>query len=444
MPEAARREARITTPAPFDLFISYRDAEPTPLNWLKAARAAMVWRAHAGLGSLAIAGRLLGWFYRFPSDLLRYMWRCSATWKRHFHRTRLQQFRDIVAAAAGNGLMPRDYYRCDIAKKGRGEGFFDVIPYQLYATPLEVLAHERSAGELETTRNKAAFYAFFSERGMPVPGVLGLLGLERGPGTFLPPARDFLVKPATGGQGRGISIWRYQPETGQWKSQGRTADAGTLLKGLEEQAATTPGGLVVQEVLANGQEIVPFAPFALSTFRTVTVLDEKGEPTVVVGQFRTATKAESPVDNFHAGGCLFHIDLESGRFGKGEQGDYCDNPVSIERHPATGNQISGVAVPRLAEIRALALRAHALLPSLPCIGWDIAVTEGGPVLVEANVPPGLQPTQQVQVGGFARTRFMSILAHHARTWIEENEPPGSRFRVGADRVGGQGPGTRSS
>lgn len=145
MPEAARREARITTPAPFDLFISYRDAEPTPLNWLKAARAAMVWRAHAGLGSLAIAGRLLGWFYRFPSDLLRYMWRCSATWKRHFHRTRLQQFLDIVAAAAGNGLMPRDYYRCDIAKKGRGEGFFDVIPYQLYATPLEVLAHERSA-----------------------------------------------------------------------------------------------------------------------------------------------------------------------------------------------------------------------------------------------------------------------------------------------------------
>ena len=39
---------------------------------------------------------------------------------------------------------------------------------------------------------------------------------------------------------------------------------------------------------------------------------------------------------------------------------------------------------------------------------------------------------------------MSILAHHARTWIEENEPPGSRFRVGADRVGGQGTGTRSS
>ncbi|MBU0583793.1 MAG: hypothetical protein KKB66_14855 [Alphaproteobacteria bacterium] len=436
MPEAVRRGARITTPAPFDLFVSYRKAEPTPLNWLKAARAAMVWRAHAGLGSLAIAGRLLGWFFRFPPDLLRFMWRYSAIWKRHFHRTRPQQFLDLVAAAAGNGLMPRDYYRCDIATKKRKASFFDVIPYQLYATPLEALSHQPGSREdLERTRDKAAFYAFCAGKGLPVPTVYGLIRCSTDSAeTGLLPPGDFLVKPARGGQGKGIAIWRHELETGKWSSRGRTYAAGSLLRHLGKQAAATPGGFVLQEVLENGQEIRPFAPFALSTFRIVTMLDESSEPTVVVGQFRTATMADSPVDNFHAGGCLFHIDLATGLFGKGERGDYSENPKTIEQHPATGNQISGVPVPRLDEILSLALRAHRVVPALTCIGWDVAVTTRGPVLIEANVPPGLQPTQQVQVGGFVRTRFMRLLAHQCRRWIEENEPAGSRFRVGADRT----------
>ena len=427
--------ARITTPAPMDLFISYRKLPPSPLNWLKAARAAMVWRAHSGLSSITIFARLFGWLFRFPSDVVRFMYISSGVWIRQFHRSRLQQFGDLIFAASVNGLMPRDYYRCDIARFERKGSFFDVIPYQLYATPLQVLSRCRGTSHLKMVRNKSAFYEHCKATGLPVPNSFYTLTENQdASGTLrLPPSDDFIIKPAIGSQGKGIAIWRHCPAARSWESSGRSRDAKALVSELSALAAATPGGLILQEVLINNAAIEPFAPFALSTFRTVTIMNENGDPEVVVSQFRTATKQGSAVDNFHAGGCLFHVDLANGVFGKGEQGDYSARPVSWERHPANGSRVSGAPVPQLAEICALAKRAHSTLPELLCVGWDIANTSRGLVIVEANVPPGLQPSQQVQMRGFATTRFMQLLSHHCKKWIEENEGPSSRFRVSAGR-----------
>ena len=42
------------------------------------------------------------------------------------------------------------------------------------------------------------------------------------------------------------------------------------------------------------------------------------------------------------------------------------------------------AIPHLSEALDLAVRAHTLLPGLRTVGWDIAITENGCVLVEGN------------------------------------------------------------
>lgn len=428
--------ARVTTPAPLDLFSNYRKLPPTPLNWLKAARAAAVWRARPGLGKLTIAARLLGWLYRFPFDVARAMLTSASIWRREFDRSYWQQFLDLLVAAGVNGIMPRDYYRGDMARMQRRGMFFDVLPYQLYATPLVVVSMQRAAGVLTMLRNKWTCQQFLAGKGIPMPVTFAWIsgkqdGREKA-SAFVPPRQDFLVKPAGGLQGQDVQIWRFDPAKDCWSRGGDCLDAAAMTSRLGDIARRMQGGMLVQEVLRNSERIAPFAPYALSTFRTVTILDEHGEPTVVMCQFRTSADPQSAVDNFHAGGCMFFVDLETGLFSRGAKGDFSVRPVFMDNHPVTGTRMEGVAVPDLQDVCRLAERAHRLVPDLPCIGWDIAHTQKGLVILEGNVPPGLQPTQQALAGGRIPRRFMALLAFHARTWIEQTEPENSRFRVGAD------------
>lgn len=439
LPEIDPADARITTPAPLDLFRSYRKLEPTPLNWLKAARAAMVWRARPGLRALPIYGRLTGWLWRFPSDVIRFMFRNSVRWKAHFGRPIGQQAMDLLQAAAVNGLMPRDYYLCDIAAMKRQQPFFDYIPYNLYATPVEVISALSGRESLQDTIDKWKFNQLFETTDIAVPECLALIrnGCIVAPdgAAVTLPTRDFLVKPAAEFQGRAISIWRYDGENALWRHGQTALNEVELQAELMRMADTMQGGAILQEVLENHPDIRPFAPYALSTFRTVTMMDETGRPVVVKCQFRTAVDPEAAVDNFHAGGCLFLVDFERGRFCHGNQGDYSKLPVSLDSHPANGIRLEGEIVPHLDQVLEIARRAHAHMPGLLCVGWDVAQTTKGLVILEANVPPGLQPTQQIDSGGFARTPFMALLAKHCQLWIEENESPHSRFRVGADLKG---------
>jgi len=56
----------------------------------------------------------------------------------------------------------------------------------------------------------------------------------------------------------------------------------------------------------------------------------------------------------------------------------------IERHPVTGLGLIGLQPPMWNDIVRLGKRAaFAFLPSR-CLGWDIAATSAGPVLIEAN------------------------------------------------------------
>ena len=55
-----------------------------------------------------------------------------------------------------------------------------------------------------------------------------------------------------------------------------------------------------------------------------------------------------------------------------------------ETHPVTGAKIAGFAVPGYQEIVAMVTQAARRLPSVPYVGWDIAVTPHGPALIEAN------------------------------------------------------------
>lgn len=89
------------------------------------------------------------------------------------------------------------------------------------------------------------------------------------------------------------------------------------------------------------------------------------------------------VDNFHAGGLVGSINLETGRlgrtfkFGPGRGG-------SLTHHPDTGVQFEKVQVPFVPEAVELCLAAHRFFYGIHSIGWDVVFTEEGPSILEAN------------------------------------------------------------
>jgi hypothetical protein len=56
----------------------------------------------------------------------------------------------------------------------------------------------------------------------------------------------------------------------------------------------------------------------------------------------------------------------------------------VTRHPDTGVLLDGHRLPGLADATAMACAFHREIGGLHTIGWDLALTGGGPMIVEAN------------------------------------------------------------
>jgi hypothetical protein len=119
------------------------------------------------------------------------------------------------------------------------------------------------------------------------------------------------------------------------------------------------------------------------------------------------------VDNFAANGIAAPVDLETGRVGKAVAKD--PRRGSFAAHPDSGGAIEGIVVPCWEEACALATRAHGAFPWLPTVGWDVVVTPGGPIVLEAN-PNWCVELAQIPSGRpLGETAYPAVyLAHRAR------------------------------
>ncbi len=130
---------------------------------------------------------------------------------------------------------------------------------------------------------------------------------------------------------------------------------------------------------------------SLNTIRLLTIRPGPGEPAFVAAAVhRFGGSATGPVDNFSAGGLVAEVDLEHGRMSAAAQ----IGPGNVLRfrpdHPASRAPIEGVDVPYWAEAKALVLRICIMLPQLDYVGWDVAITDAGPVVIEGNSHPSLR------------------------------------------------------
>lgn len=121
----------------------------------------------------------------------------------------------------------------------------------------------------------------------------------------------------------------------------------------------------------------------------------------------------NPHDNFsggRTGNLIAAVDTRDGRLhaAYGRRDPRFDRLMErFEVNPDTGRPIAGTVVPHWPEIRAVVERAARTFPSLPVLGWDIALSEAGVVIIEANSNPDIIGAQ-VCTGAGARQLLRAL------------------------------------
>ena len=152
----------------------------------------------------------------------------------------------------------------------------------------------------------------------------------------------------------------------------------------EEVFADFPDGFIFQTALTQHPALSEIAGSAIGTMRVVTIRDETG-----IRVLYTVWKVPSPTamsDNFWQKGSMVAQVLDSGRVGKCRIGTGLDGRW-IDTHPITGQAFEGFCIPHWDAVTRTACEGHALFPEFGMVGWDVAITPDGPVLIECNDNP---------------------------------------------------------
>lgn len=231
------------------------------------------------------------------------------------------------------------------------------------------------------------------------------------------PEIDLFVKPLAGQGGGGTSRWDYLG-SGQFRcSNGMVATGDQLIEHLRK--ASEHKAYLVQPRLINHREITDLANSTLATVRVMSCRNESDDYEVTNAVFRMARSAASVVDNFHAGGIAVNIDIQTGELGRGTRGAWGTVADGwYERHPETNVPILHRKLPCWPELIHFVQHAHSrLFSDQVVIGWDIAILDTGPCLIEANRAPDLDIIQRTKGGPIGNERLGRLLAFNLRRTV---------------------------
>ena len=162
-----------------------------------------------------------------------------------------------------------------------------------------------------------------------------------------------------------------------------------------------PPGWMVTAFVQQAGYAAEIYPGVLNTVRVFSVSPEPGRGEIVAAAHRFGSGATGWVDNFSSGGLVAHVELDCGQLSPAMSLGPGNRLIWNERHPETGGRIAGVELPHWPEVKALVGELCAQMPGLRYVGWDIAITDAGPVVIEGNARPSLrffQPFGPLRLG----------------------------------------------
>jgi len=170
----------------------------------------------------------------------------------------------------------------------------------------------------------------------------------------------------------------------------------------------TQSGYIIQETIKQHPLLEKLNQSCVNTLRIDTFLRKDGTAGVISAYLRYGISG-AIVDNTSSGGAQVSIDLHTGRLDKYGYATISDGEGRIyERHPDSGIVFDGYTIPFFAEALDLVRNAAQRIPGLRLVGWDVGITENGPVLIEGNHDYDMTGTDLALYGSLKNPLFREI------------------------------------
>ncbi|MGN8199463.1 sugar-transfer associated ATP-grasp domain-containing protein [Salinisphaera sp. RV14] len=384
----------------------------TPATTIHRMFSQQCWREDgiAG-GAVLVAGAV----FMLPTLMVAatvYTSRCGARVRIDTGKSRPRQWAEQVSLGVRLAVPPPWYYIFELYRPTHYQRAAEYLYRSETKSGIyDMLRRQRGCHEsTEGLRDKALFGIRCREHGLPVVDTLATArdGVIEGIDTL--PDADLFFKPISGAGGRGASRWIFIGDNRYRASDGQVVTKEVLQAHLCELSRDER--YLVRRYVTAEPTLSDLTPGALSTVRVVTCLDATGTPEATHAVFRMASSRDVVVDNFHAGGVAASVDLATGTLGMATDLGLSADSRWWSTHPTTGAPILGRRLPHWEAVRDLATRAHCAFGDQVAIGWDIAILENGPCLIEGNKSPDLDIVQRTSRTPAGNSRLGDLLAQH--------------------------------
>ena len=339
-----------------------------------------------GVQEMNLARELLRRFYGFKEAYFKYK---NATqlsyWPEKRHKTKIKMLWELLTWYMRYGEINTHYflYGFDVA-----DNDFDQSTYQDMRSFMKLRSKGNQNGndnsQVVLLRDKFLFNRYMQMNCLPVPSLV----VVRINGAIL----DRNLRPISEDEIRSRKGFFAKPINGECGfSVEWIPDYQCFLNYL----AKTKGDCIFQDAILQHPEMNRLNHNSVNSIRLVTVMKDNN-PCVFGSFLRIGTKSSGERDNTSQGGIAVKINddgtLYPYGFRKPSFGGRTDH------HPESGIFFSSFVIPFYQEAVVAALQAHKLFYRMKSIGWDIAITERGPVFIEGNDNWELQTIQAFEGG----------------------------------------------
>lgn len=180
----------------------------------------------------------------------------------------------------------------------------------------------------------------------------------------------------------GDSVWVV-------KSIAYKENGDALLTGIDDRhillsEILKSNSMLFESVVHQTKQFSSFNETSVNTIRFMTTLYPNGEARIVAIWFKVG-RAGRCVDNAGGGGNIDGaVDITTGKLYNVHQFDGWRDSKKIECHPDSGTRIEGVIIENWDKIKAEVIRFQQAFPYCKAAGWDVALTDDGPTVIEVN------------------------------------------------------------
>src|SRR5690606_26567083 len=286
--------------------------------------------------------------------------------------TMLKLILDMLYCAISYGASFPDYFNFQFYSKNRSQK-------SSYATMGIMYSFHKKVNDrrfIHKIDDKREFHTNFSEF-CSTPYIFNSQDFKRIGEEFAKRIHQkIVIKDPTSTGGKGVQIVRIEK-----------FDWGIVVNGLPAQQFISEffrnrSTLYFEDYIIQHAALSQLSPTAVNTVRIITLVHTAQQVEVIGAVLRISVDA--PIDNYSAGNLAAEIDIASGKVISGgiRKRSSCD--VYHHIHPITKKAILGFQLPFWPEILAAVKKAALIFPQVKSVGWDIAVTENGPLIIEGN------------------------------------------------------------